>query len=67
MHTPKGSVHQFSNPHEEVARALVVLTPGIGAQYFPDVAAITNAGDGADRARLGAVMFRYGLLPAQPQ
>ncbi|QBR03352.1 cupin domain-containing protein [Paraburkholderia pallida] len=67
LHTPKGSVHQFSNPHDEVARALVVLSPDIGAQYFLDVAAIINAGDGADRARLGAVMSRYGLVPAQPQ
>src|SRR5262245_32544744 len=40
MHTPRGSVHQFSNPHKEPARALIVLTPDIGAQYFRDVGAL---------------------------
>src|ERR1700722_13626899 len=30
MRTPRGSVHSFSNPHQETARALVVLTPDIG-------------------------------------
>src|SRR5262245_51749528 len=44
MHTPRGSVHQFSNPHDAPARALIVLTPDIGAQYFRDVAAVVNAG-----------------------
>jgi uncharacterized cupin superfamily protein len=29
MRTPRGSVHSFSNPHEQTARALVVLTPDI--------------------------------------
>jgi quercetin dioxygenase-like cupin family protein len=32
MFTPRGSVHHFSNPHSETARALIVLTPDIGAQ-----------------------------------
>lgn len=67
MHTPRGSVHHFSNPHGDTARALIVLTPDIGAQYFRDVAAIVNAGDAADRAALIAVMSRYGLVPAQPR
>src|SRR5689334_4958241 len=30
MSTPRGSVHHFSNPSGETARALVVLTPDIG-------------------------------------
>src|SRR5690349_10967760 len=29
MRTPRGSVHAFSNPHGETARALIVLTPDI--------------------------------------
>nr|WP_279635306.1 cupin domain-containing protein [Cupriavidus lacunae] len=37
MHTPKGSVHAFSNPHQATAKALIVLTPDLGAQYFLDV------------------------------
>lgn len=64
MRTPRGSVHQFSNPHREPARALIVLTPDIGAQYFRDVAAVVNAGGPPDGARLLDVMSRYGLVPA---
>jgi len=66
MFTPRGSVHQFSNPHGEVARALIVLTPDIGAQYFRDVGAVVNAGGPPDRTRLVSVMSRYGLVPAAP-
>jgi uncharacterized cupin superfamily protein len=64
MRTPRGSVHQFSNPHNEPARALIVLAPDIGAQYFRDVAAVVDAGGPPDRAKLLAVMSRYGLVPA---
>jgi quercetin dioxygenase-like cupin family protein len=67
MVTPRGSVHQFSNPHNEPARALVILTPDIGAQYFRDVAAVVNVGGPPDRARLVGVMSRYGLVPAPPK
>ncbi|MGH7175626.1 MAG: cupin domain-containing protein [Minisyncoccia bacterium] len=63
-HTPKGSVHGFSNPHQESARALVVLTPDIGVQYFHEVANVVNAGGPPDRIQLLAVMARYGLVPA---
>lgn len=64
MFTPRGSVHQFSNPHDRAARALIVLTPDIGAQYFHDIAAIVNAGGPPDRAKLAGVMSRYGLVLA---
>jgi quercetin dioxygenase-like cupin family protein len=67
MHTPRGSVHQFSNPHAEPARALIVLTPDIGAQYFRDVRDVVNAGGPPDRAKLLAVMSKYGLVPAPPK
>lgn len=66
MYTPRGSVHAFSNPHKEMARALIVLTPDLGAQYFHDVAAVVNAGGPPDKAKLLAVMARYGLVPAAP-
>ena len=66
MRTPPGSVHSFSNPHRETARALVTLTPDIGAQYFRDVAEAV-AGPGApDLARMGQVMARYGLVVSKP-
>jgi uncharacterized cupin superfamily protein len=66
MFTPRGSVHQFSNPHKDAARALIILTPDIGAQYFRDVGAILNAGGPPDRTGLVAVMARYGLVPVPP-
>lgn len=64
MFTPRGAVHQFSNPHHELARALIVLTPDIGAQYFRDVGAVVNVGGPPDRAKLLQVMSKYGLVPA---
>jgi len=67
MRTPKGSVHGFSNPHAETARALIALAPDIGVQYFRDVASVINAGGPPDRTRLLAVMARYGLAPAPPR
>lgn len=67
MFTPKGSVHGFSNPHGEVVRALTILTPDIGAQFFRDVGAVVNAGVSPDRAKLLAVMSAYGLVPAPPR
>lgn len=66
MSTPRGSVHGFRNEGAQTARALVVLTPDIGAQYFRDVAAVINAGGPPDRAKLAEVMLRYGLKPAAP-
>ncbi|HVE12540.1 MAG TPA: cupin domain-containing protein [Elusimicrobiota bacterium] len=63
MLTPRGTVHGFSNPYAETARALIVLTPDIGAQYFRDVGAVVNAGGPPDRARLLDVMSKYGLKP----
>ena len=66
MFTPRGAVHQFSNPHDAPARALIVLTPDIGAEYFREVGEVVNAGGPPDRAKLLAVMSRYGLVPASP-
>ena len=67
MQTPKGTVHAFSNPFGSVARALIVMSPDIGAQYFKDVAAIVNTGGPPDKGALVAVMRRYGLVPSAPK
>jgi len=64
MSTPRGSVHAFRNTGTRTARALVVLTPDIGAQYFRDVAEVVNAGGPPDRTKLLDVMSRYGLVAA---
>ena len=66
MSTPKGVVHAFSNPFTVTARALIVQSPDIGAQYFRDVAGVVNAGGPPDKAALLSVMSRYGLVPAAP-
>lgn len=66
MFTPKGTVHQFSNPFFALARALIVLSPDIGAQYFLDVGSVVNTGAPPDKAALVSVMARYGLVPASP-
>jgi len=66
MSTPKGSVHGFSNPFDKPAKALIVLSPDIGAQYFRDVGAVVNAGGPPDRAKLMKVMESYGLVPKAP-
>ena len=66
MHTPKGTVHAFSNPFASVARALIVQSPDIGEQYFRDIASVVNAGGPPDKAALVAVMAEYGLIPAAP-
>ena len=50
MYTPRGSVHAFNNPHEKTARALIILTPDIGAQYFRDIAEVVTAPSGPNQA-----------------
>lgn len=67
MRTPRGSVHGFSNPHDECACALIIMSPDVGAQYFRDVAEVVNAGGPPDRTQLLAVLARYGLVPAPPR
>ncbi|MGZ3691745.1 MAG: cupin domain-containing protein [Pseudobdellovibrio sp.] len=66
MFTPKNSVHGFSNPFDQTAKAIVVLSPDVGAQYFRDVAEIVNTGGPPDKAKLVAVMEKYGLKIAAP-
>ena len=67
MHTPRGTAHAFSNPFNSVARALIVLSPDIGAQYFKDVADVVNVDGPPNKAALVAVMSRYGLVPSTPK
>ena len=66
MYTPRGSVHAFSNPHNRPARALIILTPDIGVQYFRDVADVVGRPGGPEPAKMAEVMTRYGLVLAPP-
>ncbi|MDZ5452839.1 cupin domain-containing protein [Labrys sedimenti] len=61
---PRGTVHAFRNDGPVPATCLVVLTPGVlGIDYFREVAALLAA-DTPDLAQMGAIMRRYGLVPA---
>jgi quercetin dioxygenase-like cupin family protein len=64
---PRGAVHRFDNLHEDDAKALAIVSPGIlGPEYFRDVAAVVDAAAGGppDAAAIGAAMKRHGLTPA---
>lgn len=67
MYTPRGSVHAFSNPHDGTARALILLTPDIGLQYFRDIAEVVRATGGPDPMKMAEVMTLYGLVLAPPK
>lgn len=63
----RGEVHAFSNPFDDTARVLCVLTPGIlGAEYFREVRELLSAGGPPDPAKMAATMVRHGLVPAKP-
>lgn len=66
MTTPTGVAHAFSNPHGVMAKALVINTPEISAQYFREMAAIINGGGPPDKARMMETMRRFGLTPVAP-
>ncbi len=66
-YTPRGVVHGFSNPHDRATRALVILTPDIGAQYFRDVAELVGVAGGPNPAKMAEVMTRYGLVLSPPK
>ena len=51
----------------DTSRALVMMTPDIGAQFFLDIASLAGARGSPDRMKLMEVMTRYGLVPAAPK
>lgn len=65
MYTPKGSIHAFANPHAVAAKALIILTPDIGAQYFRDIATVVKAPGGPNPQAMAEIMARYGLTLAK--
>lgn len=63
----RGEVHAFSNPFDEMAKVLCVLTPGVlGAQYFREVRELLAPGGPPDPAKMVQIMMRHGLVPAKP-
>lgn len=64
---PRGTVHAFSNQHRPTARMMCILTPGLmGPEYFMELAAVMDAGNPPNLAKVGAVMTRYGVVPVTP-
>jgi len=64
----RGQVHGFDNRGTEVARCLCLLTPGaLGPDYFLEIRDAMPVGAPPDPAKLGAIMARYGLIPAPPK
>jgi quercetin dioxygenase-like cupin family protein len=62
---PRGAVHHHENLHGEVARVLIVLTPGsIGRRYFEEIAAAVSGPGKPDPAQMQEIMLRHGLIPA---
>lgn len=65
LFVPRGSVHSHENLHDEVARALIVMTPGsIGRRYFEQVAREVNVPGKPDLAKVKEIMLAHGLVPA---
>jgi quercetin dioxygenase-like cupin family protein len=61
---PRGVVHGFSNHSGAVGKCLCILTPGaLGPEYFEELAAEIRTG-APDPTKMGAIMKRYGLIPA---
>jgi len=54
-------VHGFKSLHSMTVKALAVVTPAlIGPDFFEEVAAIINAGDPPNLAKMKETMLRHG-------
>lgn len=66
---PRGAVHRFDNNGTQDVKALCVISPAaIGPQFFRESAELIKAAAGGppDKAKIIALMLRYGLTPAPP-
>ncbi len=62
---PRGVEHSYANLETSTARIMCILTPGLlGPEYFRELASIYNVGNSPDFAEIGAMMTRYGVIPA---
>jgi len=61
---PRGAVHHHDNRTQEVARSLIIMTPGsIGPAYFEEMAGLIKPGVPPDPKKASEIMMRYGLIP----
>jgi quercetin dioxygenase-like cupin family protein len=67
VHLPRGTLHSFTNPGADPARALILVTPGGFERFFQEVGAPAHAGTpapppgDAELEHLLAVAPRYGI------
>lgn len=62
---PRGVVHTHENLHQETARALITMTPGlIGRRFFEEIASVINVAGKPDIEHIKEVMLLYGLVAA---
>lgn len=66
LEIPRGAPHSFINLQATSARFLCIHTPGcIGPEYFEELAQALHEEDPPNYATLGAIMARYGIIPAR--
>lgn len=59
----RGVVHGFSNPLQEPATCLSILTPGVlGTAYFREIAELVSSG-APDPGRMKEIMLKHRLIP----
>jgi mannose-6-phosphate isomerase-like protein (cupin superfamily) len=62
---PRGVQHSYANLQVSTARIMCILTPGLlGPEYFQELASFYNGGKSPDFGEIGALMTRYGVIPA---
>lgn len=64
---PRGAIHRFDNDTTQDAKVLCVATPAVlGPEFFRESAEFIKATGGGppDRAKMIAIMTRFGLTPA---
>lgn len=66
LHIPRGVAHSYVNLHSATARMMCIFAPGlVGPEYFRELAAVARSAGPADiTADMGAIMTRYGVIPA---
>ena len=65
LYIPRGARHSYANLHKSTARMMCILTPGlVGPEYFRELAAVFPPDRPPDLVAIGAIMTRYGIIPA---
>ena len=60
---PRGTVHAIWNPTDKPGKAISIFTPGGLESYFKEMAGVFQEQTPPDRAKLGAISQKYGIVP----